>query len=485
MAEISNLEAQFLQKHSKTRWLYLAPILQRILEQLPNLRLYFEDFLPKQTEFKTAMKTDSQKRRYERIISIIKDTRTKSFLLFIIELITEVFEPFLVKFQTKESLIHIMYDGLGDLTFKLMSKVYDVDDLIASQSRKSMDDLLDLNTEKLTELDMVDKSQQAMKNFEKLKSAIVLDLEEVFRKSIEVAIEHLRVKLPRNNDFLKNVTCINPHKLIARDTKSVVLLAEIVIRNIIRDITTVQQIFGVDSSTNRDSIIDMIKRQYTILCIEQKPVAGQSAVSFWQEAANIISDTDDGPKYKQVCILAKICLTVNHANSIPERGFSFNQYIVTDGRAQLNNETIVSIRLIHDYQAQFDKITDFPITPELIKSVQNSYSKYKEYMENVEREEKDKKAQIEKKKIREKQSQAAKLKANEIRELQLKIKVSEDLISEGNRELQKAAKTSAGKTTDPQSAMKFRKKVMQASEKIEAALKRKKELEDLLQTINV
>jgi hypothetical protein len=51
------------------------------------------------------------------IKKVIQDPKTKAYLMFVIEIISEVFEPFLVQFQAKETLIHILYAKLGDFVF--------------------------------------------------------------------------------------------------------------------------------------------------------------------------------------------------------------------------------------------------------------------------------------------------------------------------------------------------------------------------------
>ena len=54
-------------------------------------------------------------------------------------------------------------------------------------------------------------------------------------------------------------------------------------------------------------------------------------------------------KYSSISKLIKSCLSLSHGNSIPERGFSVNNNIVTDERNSLSEIGIKSFRICKDY----------------------------------------------------------------------------------------------------------------------------------------
>jgi hypothetical protein len=420
------------------------------------------------------MKTQKQKDRYERIRKVINSPKTRGYLMLIVEIIEEVFKPFLVLFQTKETLIHLVYDSLGDLVFKLMSKIFLTAELVAG-SRKSMDELLDMDLDQLPKLDMVDKSLRATKYFDTVKSEHVLSMEKSFRGFVLATLNHLKKTLPRHNDFLMSVSCINPHKLQTDDTFSIVKLAEILIKKVIRESTSVHYIFRVEPEKTRNDIIDCIKLQYKFLCIDKLAQDGQSAVSYWEDVALVKDEVDMKPKYQQLVILAIMCLTVNHANAIPERGFSVNSYIAAEDRASLTDDTIIALRLVYDYLQQFQKVTDFPITAQLVKLVQLSHSKYRENLRELEEARKKREDKLHRNAIKEKDVAELGNKKDEIRKLQLKIEVFEEMIEAGNQELQNAMKM---KTTSKQ----YTNKIEKASTKLEQAISGKKRIAAKLKT---
>jgi hypothetical protein len=56
-------------------------------------------------------------------------------------------------------------------------------------------------------------------------------------------------------------------------------------------------------------------------------------------------------KIHEVSVLAQICLTVDHGNATPERGFSINGYVVDKERTNLEKETILAIRMVYDLKS--------------------------------------------------------------------------------------------------------------------------------------
>ena len=87
---ITNVAAEYDKQHTSTRWLSMKYVCIRILEQLPNLKEYFLEFLPKTKEF-SKLRTSG---RYLRICNQLKDDMTEIYLSFC-AFCTEDFESFL------------------------------------------------------------------------------------------------------------------------------------------------------------------------------------------------------------------------------------------------------------------------------------------------------------------------------------------------------------------------------------------------------
>ena len=114
---ITNVAAEYAKKHTSTTWLSMKYVCIRILEQLPNLKEYFLEFLPKTKEF-SKLKTSE---RYLRICNQLIDDTTEIYLSFC-AFCAEDFESFLTQFQFDQPMIHVLYDGMFNLLTNLMKR---------------------------------------------------------------------------------------------------------------------------------------------------------------------------------------------------------------------------------------------------------------------------------------------------------------------------------------------------------------------------
>ena len=78
---ITNVVKQYVKKHVETRWLSMKYVALRLLEQCPNLKEYFLNFLPKQSNFKSEI---AKTYRYIRIEKAVEEPLTEAcvFLCF-------------------------------------------------------------------------------------------------------------------------------------------------------------------------------------------------------------------------------------------------------------------------------------------------------------------------------------------------------------------------------------------------------------------
>ena len=116
----------------------------RTLEQLPNLKENFLEFLPKTKEF-SKLKTSE---RYLRIFNQLKDDLTEIYLSFC-AFCTEDFESFLTQFQFDQPMIHVLYDSMFNLLTSLMKKFMKKKHIFKSAEKlKSNEDLLNIDVSK-------------------------------------------------------------------------------------------------------------------------------------------------------------------------------------------------------------------------------------------------------------------------------------------------------------------------------------------------
>ena len=176
-------------------------------------------------------------------------------------------------------------------------------------------------------------------------------------------------------------------------------------------------------------------------------------------------------KYPQLFSLVKAVLSISHGSASPDSGFSINKSILDTHGNSLDPDTIQALRIVTIKDGNYLNVD---VTKKLLHSVKNSHIRYKADLEEkkrleLARREKQRKESDEKDKAI--QGNKRRDKINEIcRDIDLKkksISVAEEIIEEGNKELQICLQKK------PLSRDEFRR----AESKIEISLKRKKKLE--------
>ena len=90
----------------------------RYLERWPNLKEYFLTFLPKQKNFKWEIENTA---RYTRLKTYFADPTMESYVTFV-AFVSQDFEAFLLPFQSKDPMIHLLEPGLQYFLFFMVSK---------------------------------------------------------------------------------------------------------------------------------------------------------------------------------------------------------------------------------------------------------------------------------------------------------------------------------------------------------------------------
>ena len=75
---LTDVIAYFMLKHCECRWLSMKKVAVRVLEQYPNLKKYFLEFLPRAKGFRKLSKTD----RYKRIAKALNDPLSEFYVAF-------------------------------------------------------------------------------------------------------------------------------------------------------------------------------------------------------------------------------------------------------------------------------------------------------------------------------------------------------------------------------------------------------------------
>lgn len=148
----TDIEAKDMMKHSKIRWLSIGKVAERIIEQWPNLKEYFNKFLP---SLKTQFKKLQTNKRYKSIVEILSDDLSTIYLNFIVFLSSSL-EGFVKMFQTSDPTCYLIYPAIGDLLFKIMSNFVSPSELTVNKTRKTTSEIGRIDIEKVKFLNIDD-----------------------------------------------------------------------------------------------------------------------------------------------------------------------------------------------------------------------------------------------------------------------------------------------------------------------------------------
>ena len=148
-------------------------------------------------------------------------------------------------------------------------------------------------------------------------------------------------------------------------------------------------------------------------------------------------------KYPQLFSLVKAVLSLSHGNASPESGFSINKSILDTHGNSLDPDRIQALRIVKDFIIKHGSYLNVDTTKKLLHSVKNSHIKHKADFEEKKRLEFARKGKQRKEsggKDKAVKDNKSRDKIHEIcRDFNLKkksISVAEEIIEEGNKELQ-------------------------------------------------
>ena len=140
---------------------------------------------------------------------------------------------------------------------------------------------------------------------------------------------------------------------------------------------------------------------------------------------------DDGTfKYARLFLLVKLVLSISHGNSVPERGFSINKYLLQVHGSSTSEETIEALRFVKEEICCVGGVMKFPINRELPSSVKGAHGKY---VADLEAKRTQRKGRTRKKKVEKEKEENAELNESlaklemELNKYQTNLKVMIDM----------------------------------------------------------
>ena len=129
LQDVTDVAAWCMLRFVSSRWLSMKPALLRILDQWENLKAYFLDYLPSQKEFRRTVQSTE---RYKRICIVLRDPLSQAYFAFV-TFVCQYFESFLLKFQKREPMIHVLHTSMTTVLLELMQKFVKEEMLVGSE----------------------------------------------------------------------------------------------------------------------------------------------------------------------------------------------------------------------------------------------------------------------------------------------------------------------------------------------------------------
>ena len=285
---VTGAVAEYAKKHAETRWVSMKYVAVRCLEQWPNLKEYFLKFLPKQKNFKREIENTA---RYTRLKTCFADPTMEAYGAFV-AFVAQDFEAFLVPFQSKDPMIHLLYPAMLSLLYGLQRK-------FICGAKLSSEDLsenirINANAEKnVKPLHVIDVGTKAKTMF--AQNLISDEGLEKFRKGclkfFQVSVSYLQQKLPFDVNLLKNAQFLNPVKRKAGGATSAISNLALKVTSVLENV--LGSVFQMES---KDAVVDAIRNQWHFLQNEEileewydnqqagKPTSTRHQGSYWARA---------------------------------------------------------------------------------------------------------------------------------------------------------------------------------------------------------
>ena len=288
LESVNGVVAEYAKKHAETLWVSMKYVAVRCLEQWPNLKEDFLKFLPKQNNFKREIENTA---RYTRLKTCFADPTMEAYVIFV-AFVAQDFEAFLVSFQSKDPMIHLLYPAMLSLLCGLQRK-------FIRGAKLSSEDLgenirINVNAEKnVKPTRMIDVGTRAKTMF--AQSMISDEGQEKFRKGclklFQVSVSYLQQKLPFDVNLMRNAQFLNPVKRKAGGATSAIPNLALKVTSVLENV--LGSIFQMES---KHAVVDAIRNQWHFFQNEEipeewyanqqaeKPTSSRHQESYWARA---------------------------------------------------------------------------------------------------------------------------------------------------------------------------------------------------------
>ncbi|KAL7388552.1 hypothetical protein ABVT39_016111 [Epinephelus coioides] len=326
--------------------------------------------------------------------------------------LARTFTPFLKKYQTDEPVLPFLSKDLTELMMSLLRRFI---------KREVLHDITALQ---LTKLDVTDKTiwlspqdisiglgaESVLKSI-KGAELRVLEFRRECMQGLCSIIRKVQDKSPLNYLTVRQMVCLDP-SVMYRDPE-----------RCRKHMKGLVQRFLQDKQLTDTSAGDVILQQFdSLLSLESR---SEDFLSFppMQKRLHLFLSSVLRQPYPELWAFCKKLLIPSHGQATVERGFSINKEVEFDN---IQEDTVVTRRLVCDYIMQHGGVTQVPLTKELLASVAAARARYRVHLD-TERKKREAEAQALKRKGAEDQLQELRGKRRRLQE------VSEGLARDADR----------------------------------------------------
>ncbi|KAL6471512.1 hypothetical protein MHYP_G00201620 [Metynnis hypsauchen] len=361
------------------RWLENLPVVERSLAVWPSLMLYVDAVLKKQLP---NPKTAS----FDTIEAALKDPLIIAKMHFFMT-VARTFHPFMKKYQNDEPVMPFLGKDLAELIKSLLRRCV---------KREVLMDIIPLQ---LTKLDLADKNllllpqrvdiglgAEATLKDSKIAELKVLEFRRDCMQGLSNIVRKVQEKSPLKYATVRQMECLDP-SLMFRDPDKCKNQMKSLVQTFLKD---KQLTGGVPAG---DAIVQQFE---SFLSVE---VRNEEFLTFqpFEKRLDTFLHERLSRLYPAAWDVCHKLLLLSHGQASVERGFSVNKEVEAEN---MQEDTIVTHRLICDYVTMHGGVTQVPLTKELLASVGAARSKYRLFLDQ-ERIRKEKESQSQKRKLTE------------------------------------------------------------------------------------
>ena len=314
MEGLTSVVAVYLLRHCSTRWLSIDRVLVRIIEQFDNLYEYFINQVPLLKHFKQDIKDTA---RYQRIKKNLTSKTTLAYMSFVVY-IAHDFKKFIVPFQTREPMIHMLHIKMLKMLQDILLKFVDGKHVMNANKTALLPvaTLLELDVRNnLIHKPVCDIGTKAKSLIHKIDAVEKREFERNANKVLVVCAHNLLKKLPIDEQVIYDARFLHPLYRQRKNALNGVNRLTLEVAKVLGK-QIMQVYFKVNSEIDEFQLCDIIQREFTeyqteiippsFYVDEDKSVSGRKQVSYWEYAydlAGIIelnAVTEEGPKYTRI-----------------------------------------------------------------------------------------------------------------------------------------------------------------------------------------